>query len=59
MAFYDGTGLLSQKDINGETPEIYLCTSNRSARQDNVLCSVAREQMAQRQIPQIYAYIQI
>lgn len=31
MAFYDGTGLLSQKDINGQVPEIFLCTSNRSA----------------------------
>lgn len=28
--FYDGTKLLSMKDINGEKPEIYLCTSNRS-----------------------------
>lgn len=31
MAFYDGTKLLSLKDINGNTPEIYICTSNRSA----------------------------
>lgn len=29
--FYDGTKLLSMLDINGEKPEIYLCTSNRSA----------------------------
>ena len=29
--FYDGTKLLSLKDINGCTPEIYMCTSNRSA----------------------------
>ena len=29
--FYDGTKLLSLKDINGEVPEIYMCTSNRSA----------------------------
>ena len=29
--FYDGGKLLSLKDINGETPEIYICTSNRSA----------------------------
>ena len=29
--FYDGTKLLSLKDINGNTPEIYMCTSNRSA----------------------------
>lgn len=29
--YYDGTKLLSLKDINGETPEIFLCTSNRSA----------------------------
>ena len=28
--FYDGTKLLSLKDLNGETPEIYMCTSNRS-----------------------------
>ncbi len=28
--FYDGTKLLSLKDINGETPEIYMCTTNRS-----------------------------
>lgn len=31
MSFYDGCTLLSLKDINGETPEIFLCTSNRSA----------------------------
>lgn len=29
--FYDGTELLSQKDINGQTPEIFITTSNRSA----------------------------
>lgn len=29
--FYDGTKLLSMKDKNGETPEIYMCTTNRSA----------------------------
>lgn len=29
--FYDGTKLLSLKDINGCRPEIYICTSNRSA----------------------------
>ncbi len=29
--FYDGTKLLSLKDMNGNTPEIYLCTTNRSA----------------------------
>lgn len=29
--FYDGTKLLSLKDINGNQPEIYICTSNRSA----------------------------
>lgn len=29
--YYDGTKLLSLKDINGDTPEIYICTSNRSA----------------------------
>ena len=29
--FYDGTKLLSLKDINGNTPEIYISTSNRSA----------------------------
>lgn len=31
MNYYDGTKLLSLKDINGNTPEIYICTSNRSA----------------------------
>ena len=31
MAFYDGTKLLSMKDINGNKPEIYICTSNRCA----------------------------
>lgn len=30
MAFYDGTKLLSLKDINSETPEIFICTSNRN-----------------------------
>lgn len=29
--FYDGTKLLSLKDVNGNKPEIYMCTSNRSA----------------------------
>lgn len=29
--FYDGTKLLSLMDINGEKPEIYMCTSNRNA----------------------------
>ncbi len=29
--FYDGTKLLSLKDINGERPEIFICTSNRNA----------------------------
>ena len=29
--YYDGTKLLSMKDINGATPEIYMTTSNRSA----------------------------
>ena len=30
-AYYDGTKLLSMKDINGETPEIFMVTSNRTA----------------------------
>lgn len=29
--YYDGTKLLSMSDINGNTPEIYICTSNRTA----------------------------
>lgn len=29
--YYDGTKLLSMRDINGAIPEIYICTSNRSA----------------------------
>ena len=29
--YYDGTKLLSLKDINGDQPEIYLCCTNRSA----------------------------
>lgn len=28
--YYDGTKLLSMKDLNGETPEIFICTTNRS-----------------------------
>lgn len=28
--YYDGTKLLSMKDINGVTPEIFICTTNRS-----------------------------
>lgn len=28
--FYDGTKLLSMKDINGLTPEIYICETNRT-----------------------------
>ena len=29
--YYDGSKLLSLKDINGQKPEIYMCTSNRAA----------------------------
>ena len=29
--YYNGTKLLSMKDINGNKPELYMCTSNRSA----------------------------
>lgn len=29
--YYDGTKLLSMMDINGNRPEIYICTSNRTA----------------------------
>lgn len=29
--FYDGTKLLSLTDLNGDKPEIYICTTNRSA----------------------------
>lgn len=29
--FYDGTKLLSLKDISGKTPELFICTSNRNA----------------------------
>lgn len=29
--FYDGTKLLSMLDLNGNKPEIYLCTTNRTA----------------------------
>ena len=28
--YYDGTKLLSMKDINGKTPEIFMCTTNRT-----------------------------
>ena len=28
--YYDGTKLLSMKDINGNLPEIYMCTTNRT-----------------------------
>lgn len=31
IMFYDGTKLLSLKDIDGNDPEIYLCSNNRSA----------------------------
>lgn len=30
MAYYDGTKLLSLKDMNGKTPELYMVTSNRT-----------------------------
>ena len=30
MAYYDGAKLLSMKDINGQQPEIYICTTNRT-----------------------------
>lgn len=28
--YYDGTKLLSMKDLNGNTPEIFICTTNRT-----------------------------
>ena len=28
--YYDGTKLLSMKDIRGEKPEIFMCTTNRT-----------------------------
>lgn len=28
--YYDGTKLLSKKDLNGNTPELFLCTGNRT-----------------------------
>jgi hypothetical protein len=28
--YYDGTKLLSLKDLNGAEPEIYMCTTNRT-----------------------------
>lgn len=28
--YYDGTKLLSMQDLNGEPPEIYMCTTNRT-----------------------------
>ena len=28
--YYDGTKLLSLNDINGNKPELYLCTTNRT-----------------------------
>ena len=31
LTYYDGTKLLSLSDINGNKPEIFICTSNRSA----------------------------
>lgn len=31
MKYYSNKRLLSMKDINGNTPEIFICTSNRSA----------------------------
>lgn len=31
MSYYDGTKLLSMQDLDGLKPEIYLCTSNRTA----------------------------
>lgn len=30
LQFYDGTKLLSMKDADGNTPEIFICTTNRS-----------------------------
>lgn len=30
MSYYDGTKLLSIMDINGQKPEIYMCTTNRT-----------------------------
>lgn len=31
IKYYDGQKLLSMKDLNGDDPEIYICTANRTA----------------------------
>lgn len=31
ISYYDGTKLLSMKDMNGMTPELYICSANRTA----------------------------
>ena len=30
MSYYDGTNLLSLSDIDGNKPEVYICTTNRT-----------------------------
>lgn len=36
--YYDGGQLLSQMDINGQKPEIYMCTTNNSAGKSTWFC---------------------
>ena len=36
--FYDGSKLLSMKDMEKKTPEIFICTSNRSAGKTTFFC---------------------
>lgn len=39
--YYDGKKLLSIKDLNGEKPEIFICTSNRSAGKTTYFAKMA------------------
>lgn len=34
--YYDGTKLLSMTDLNGKKPEIFICTSNRTAGKQRI-----------------------
>lgn len=56
--YYDGTKLLSMKDINGELPEIYMSTTNRSGGKTtffNRLC-VNKYKKGQGKFALIYRY---
>lgn len=54
--YYDGTKLLSLRDINGNKPELFLCTSNRSAGKTTFFTRLAFNRFFKRKEKTIFLY---